>query len=141
MGVMTESKWGVTSDEWENDKTPLTKGMYGNEFSGRRGRFNIRCGQVRADDYQHNVGWYNAAGEKLGWGDLSREDLKNIAAGLEPGESFILLRESASYWDFRFPGVFNDTSGLDPEAPGADYVNAHAHIIITKNCIKHVKGR
>ena len=76
----------------------LTKGMFGHEFAPAQGAlFGFRAGQMRSNDYVHNGGWYNKAGEKLGWGDLSEEDMVRLMQELEDGEFFIILPESASH--------------------------------------------
>ena len=74
---------------------------YGRPYS-RRGRFGLMCGQMRGRSCRvmKNAGWYDAAGRKLGWGDLSDADMRRIAAGLRKGELFIVLSETASWWEF-----------------------------------------
>jgi hypothetical protein len=49
---------------------------------------------MRAVRVIQNGGWYNRFGEWIGWGDLSPDDFRNIAAGLIGDERFIVLRES-----------------------------------------------
>ncbi len=73
----------------------LTRGMYESDrLVDSSNLFNLRGGQVRQSPYAYNRGWYNKAGEKLGWGDLSKADFRNIAAELDPGELFIILPKS-----------------------------------------------
>jgi hypothetical protein len=112
----------------------LEKGMYNYKGGGSYGsssRFGLRCGQMRPRDTKvgHNNGWYNQNGEKLGWGDLSKEDLINIAKGLEEDEVFITLGEQDSYWY-----VDNKEKEMNP---GRDYVIEKARHIIRPNLIEH----
>jgi hypothetical protein len=113
----------------------LTKGLYGHQFERASNLFGLSCGQIRGKDFVHNGGWYNKLGEKLGWGDLSTDDFFRIRRELEEGEMFIILDESDSFWNFvTRPGLLghNAVTKPDVEAPGVDYVAAHARYIITK---------
>lgn len=113
----------------------LTKNMY------RQGSqlFDLSDGQLRrgASKVTHNSGWYNQAGESLGWGgDLSVSDMQHIQDGLEPGELFILLGDQGA----RFPR----SRIPDLDCPGAAYVAEHCCYIINKKNIlmvaqSHVK--
>jgi hypothetical protein len=49
------------------------------------------------DDFVHNGRWYNLAGEFIGYGDLSIQDLLTISRGLEGDEVFVVLNENAGY--------------------------------------------
>ena len=71
----------------------LKKGLYGHEFRHTSNLFGLGCGQMSAEGGRviKNGGWYNRSGEKLGWGDLSVEDLRRISCELEDGELFIIL--------------------------------------------------
>lgn len=114
----------------------LTKGMYGSQFERASRLFGLSCGQIRGKDFVHNGGWYNKAGEKLGWGDLAVEDFQKIRRELEEGEMFIILGEQDSFWNFTTtPGLLGHNWGTKPtiEAPGVDYVAAKARFIITKD--------
>lgn len=83
--------------------------------------FGIHEGQVRADDFVHNGGWYNAAGEKLGWGDLTGRDIERIASELIEGEAFYILSECDSYWD---------CPAANKTLPGPEYVKDKVKFII-----------
>jgi hypothetical protein len=104
----------------------LTKYMY------RQGShlFGLSDGQMRRGDSKitHNSGWYNKAGEILGWGgDLSAGDMKRIQEGLELNELFIIL----SNQDARYA-----RSGKpDLDAPGITYVAGHCRYIIDRERI------
>lgn len=69
--------------------------------STERGPFNLREGQIRGAEVVHNGGWYNKDGQKIGWGDLSGEDMVRIRDEIPEGEVFIILREHDSYWSFK----------------------------------------
>jgi len=120
----------------------LTKGMFGREFGPRvETEFNLYSGQMRAGQGKmtHNSGWYNAAGEKLGWGDLSAEDFGRIRALLKPGEAFVVLPEHESFWSFvqenrGFLGSHCLTSA-DAEAPGPEYVRECMTYLVTEEAI------
>ncbi len=105
----------------------LTKGMYGHEFGSTSDLFGIRCGQMRGGELVHNGGWYNRLGEKLGWGDLSIEDMQRIASQLEEGELFIILGERDSYWDIHEE---KGDQKKDEHAPGVEYVTKKCRYII-----------
>jgi len=62
--------------------------------------FGLRQNQMRMDDFVHNGGWYNCKGEKIGWGDLSPNDIVRLSQELEDGEDFYVLGEQDSYWNF-----------------------------------------
>ncbi len=120
----------------------LTKGLFGHEFRNASHLFGLSCGQIRCDDMVHNGGWYNAAGEKLGWGDLSREDFDSIQRGLPQDEIFVVLYESDSFWKFvtHNPGLIGSAcrTSADEQTPGVDFVASKAVWIITGEHIYHV---
>jgi hypothetical protein len=118
----------------------LTQGMYGSEFRNTGSMFGIRCGQMRGQDIVHNGGWYNAAGEKLGWGDMSADDFLRISSELPEGELFVVLPESASFWKFvdrKRMGMIGSMHATSPdiEAPGVDFIVEHAMWIIARSRI------
>lgn len=98
----------------------------------------LTVGRIRAKDMVHNGGWYNGLGEKIGWGDLSVSDIKNIQSKLQPGELFVVLPESASYWDF-VRHLPEGKMSLDAKAakPGVKYIVECAHWVITPTTIYH----
>lgn len=104
----------------------LTKRMYGTEMSSVRGPFGLRSGQMCRDGVKvkHNAGWFNRAGELLGWGDMSTADFAAIATELPRDEVFIVLDEYAWRFDFRDHGI------VDYERPGVDYVVAKASSLV-----------
>ncbi|MBX4204947.1 MAG: hypothetical protein KW788_02010 [Candidatus Doudnabacteria bacterium] len=120
----------------------LTKGMYGHQFRNASRMYGLSCGQMRGDDMVHNGGWYNAAGEKLGWGDLSRQDFERISSEIEEGEIFVVLYEGDAFWKFvtHNPGIIGSMCKTRPdaEAPGVDYVAQKAAWIITRGKVFHV---
>lgn len=121
--------------------TQLTKGMFGTESEPTSDAFGLQCGQTRAfvDRLARNNGWYNRAGEKLGWGDLSTSDLQRLTAELNEGEFFLTLREGDSFKNFvvASPGPTHRSSDTRPEseAPGIDYVLEHVHFIVAHNAL------
>lgn len=121
----------------------LTKGMYGHEFRPTANLFGLRCGQGRGGDTKigHNNGWYNRAGEKLGWGDLSAEDLQRISSELEDGELFIVLSEQDSFWNFvTHVGIVGSACATKPEveAPGVEFVATRCRYIVAQHQIYFV---
>ncbi len=126
----------------------LTKGMFGSEFDSKSPIFEIHTGQQRSPSIVHNGGWYNKAGEKLGWGDLNDRDFKQISKGLEKDQLFIVLNERDSFWNFvNFdkPFAYGWQAGTKPDekAPGVDYVVNHARYIISSSkiyCIDEYKN-
>jgi hypothetical protein len=109
----------------------LTKGLYEDRSRFVLGQlFDLH--RFRVNDFCHNAGWFNANGERLGYGDLSTEDIKRISEGLQEGELFIVLNESDVPWtkSERHPG--------DPTAPGIRYVCEHADLIIAPKRVLRV---
>jgi len=118
----------------------LTHNMYRNQNCNL---FGLTEGQLRFEDIVHNGSWYNDRGEKLGWGDLNPQDLKNIANGLVEGESFYILSESVSYWAF-VTKVNSDLSHEvlpDVTSPGIDFVQKHAIFLIEPNKVSVIFDR
>lgn len=76
----------------------LTPGIYGEEFRPKVGPFGFRCGQMRANRVVHNGNWYNKKGEKIGWGDLSEDDLQTISLQIDDNELFVILGEHDGFW-------------------------------------------
>jgi hypothetical protein len=115
----------------------LKKEMYYRE-RGRRpsGLFGLLNGQLsgRRVRAAKNAGWYNRDGEKLGWGDLSFDDIVRIRDGLRPGELFITLGERDSFWAFvtRLGGPVGAMHRVrrKERAPGVRYVIDHCSFII-----------
>ena len=103
----------------------------------------LHSGQMRNSPTRaHNGGWYNAAGEKLGWGDLTLEDLERVAGLLEPNDVFVVLPESASFWGFvtHNPGTTGAACTTDPTelSPGVDYVVEHAYLMAVDGVVHDV---
>jgi hypothetical protein len=61
--------------------------------------FKIREGQLRSNQHVHNGSWYDRDGLKLGWGDLSKEDIFRIAATIPTDDVFYVVGEHDSYWN------------------------------------------
>lgn len=92
--------------------------------------------QTRFNKTVHNGGWYNAAGEKIGWGDLSNDDLRRLAAELPEGEIFVVLGEHDSFWPFvtHSPGPTGAqaTTSAGEKAPGLAYLVEHARWFVRR---------
>jgi hypothetical protein len=105
----------------------------------------LRSGQIRADDLVHNGGWYNSDGEKLGWGDLSAEDLRRLRDGLPADELFIVLGESDSFWNFvtHNPGITGDfcKTTVEEMHPGRAYMAKNARYVIETGVIWRVESQ
>jgi len=122
----------------------LKQGMFGSEFRQTGRLFGLRCGQMVSNHRKkegHNYGWYNQKGEKLGWGDLSADNLMTIASELLEGEVFVTMGEGDSFWEFVDEplAIINEEKIQDPnlknleEKPGVEYLIHRArHIIIPK---------
>lgn len=80
----------------------------------------------------HRSRWYFKDGTRIGYGDLSSEDFKNIASGLENNDLFIVLPESSSEW--------NDT-----DVKTVEHLVVHALYVITKKTMfyieRHFRGK
>ena len=112
--------------------TRLTQGMYGSEMSRKSNLFGLRCGQMHAHPkFTHNSGWFNKAGEKLGWGDLSGADMLRIAGELKSGETFTVLGEGDSYWELC-------GGDLSESNPGLDYIEKCAMYVLIPGKICNV---
>ena len=122
----------------------LTQGMYGGEFESKPdGLFALRTGQMRSrNKFTHNSGWYNADGEKLGFGDLAVQDFVRIMEGLNEGELFVILGEHDSFWNFVTRlGWTGPEAQVRPtaEIPGSEYVAEHAMYIIAKGEVNQIR--
>lgn len=123
----------------------LTQGMFGSEFGAKKENpFKLQTGQMRAAaKMTHNSGWYNAAGEKIGWGDLAAYDMLEIKYNLEPNEVFIVLSESDSFWNFVMPGriaLIGSMCETEPteQSPGSEYVMQKMSYVITQDDVFYV---
>lgn len=97
----------------------LVKGMFdsGSASHGQK-IFGLSQGQCRRiRKLVHNGSWYNAAGEKLGSGDLAADDLYKISVRITNGEVFIVVGEIHSG---------------PADAPSVDFVAATCRYIIAK---------
>jgi hypothetical protein len=99
--------------------------MYGTEFNSIKGPFGLKCGQIRGDVIFRNVGWYNKSGERLGWGDLSIEDVEKIVRDIPEGEIFVIMTEQDAYWNLI-------KTERDLDKPGKDYVLERARLIFAR---------
>lgn len=108
-------------------------------------RFGITTGQIRSHsggELVHNGGWYDISGAKVGWGDLTEDDLRRISAELREGEKFIVLGEQDSFWKFvRRPGPIGALADVDTateQNPGLDHVRECARWVVVPGQIYHI---
>jgi hypothetical protein len=112
----------------------LTKKLYGSEFSPTKDApFGLRCGQMGSHrGLGHNAGWYNALGEKVGWGDFTAMNAERVMAEIPENELLILLSEEDSYWNFVSFGGKPKVKG-DEYSPGIDYVADHSRYVFGRD--------
>ena len=109
-------------------------------FSVDAPTFGLVSGQMLPSSKQmfHNSGWYNQFGDKIGWGDLSLENLEQVSRELDENDMFIVLRESDSFWPFVTKigpiGAMSETSA-DEQNPGVEYIAAHACVVVRKDVV------
>lgn len=112
----------------------LEMGAFGEEWRLVEGPFGLQTGQMRRDPkLAHNGGWYNIMGEKVGWGDLDAKDFERIKKELQAGETFIVLSEERSFWNFvEDPKMIPGFSNSRPKAliPGIGYVATNSMYIV-----------
>lgn len=65
------------------------------------------------DQVFKNAGWYNIDGEKVGWGDLSAQNIHTLSIHLT--EPLLILTEQNSYSNFKSFMEFSDSTGRKPE--------------------------
>lgn len=121
----------------------LTKGMYGTQLEPRVGLFGLHCGQLCSGLVRifKNAGWYNKRGERLGWGDLSQKNLREIFKEIPDGEIFIILGETDAFWNFVTKlGVVGSLCKTKSriQAPGIDYVFNKCRAIVARNKLYYV---
>lgn len=115
----------------------LTLNIFGHEFGPRNPNpFGLHSGQMRSREKQaHNGAWYNQDGVRVGWGDLSSDDLRNIQKNLDPSDYFFVLPES-SFWHFvRHHGPIGSMCDTDPtiDHPGLKYVKDNFRYLVTRD--------
>lgn len=93
----------------------LTKFIYGYETDPKKTPFGLLSNQIRPDALVFNAGWFNQNGERLGRGDISLSDLKQIFKHINyENTCFFVLSETDTIW--------NMPENIDKTAPGLDYV-------------------
>lgn len=115
----------------------LRKGMYRGGKDLLNSLFSLFNGQSRPIAQVINAGWYNVAGEKLGFGDLDSGDLVRIAKGLENGELFLVLAPADAFWHFIRKEGDCLRGIIDPreESPGQEYVAGKCVFILAQDFI------
>lgn len=89
--------------------------------------FGFLNGQIRHNAIITSAGWYNFGGQKLGYGDLSIQDIAKISLSISADDIFFVLSEGDSFWNL--PKEFNSSE------PGTKYVIANASWVITTSII------
>jgi len=120
----------------------LHKGMYEEASAAKDRLFGLSCDQDRDEALVEDAGWYNADGERLGWGSLTALDLRRIAAELADGEVFIVLSVFDSYWGLGY-GQGQLPNGCQPygqnmASPGRDYVASKCEFVVTRHHVYRV---
>ena len=110
----------------------LVKDLYRSPGS-KPGPFDLRNGQERNQPERlgYRMGWFNADGERLGFGDLSTGDLARIEREIQEGEAFIATHEESAFWRLHS----GDSRGLSFDSPGRDYVTTHCMYMVVKGRI------
>lgn len=90
----------------------------------------LHSGQERDQTSVRRSGWYNLAGEMLGWGDLNEEDVIRIMCETQGDNVFLVLRSTETFWRFD-DSRFTDATQAEIANPGADYVINNAWLAIT----------
>ncbi len=107
--------------------TYLDKAMFGDLNCHA---FGLTNGQQKNQAVLHNAGWFNQDGEKLGYGDVTLTDIRNIHFGLaSDNECFAILSEKATGW--------NLPTQLNSAEPGPDYIKANALWFVTTSGMYH----
>ena len=104
--------------------------LFENMYQSARGReasalFSLRDGQMLENHIVHNGYWYNRAGKLLGHGDLSHQNLADVAAGLDQGEVFVVLSEYNA-----FGSGLHEAKG--PYGHSLRYIADHAMYVIVQ---------
>ena len=81
----------------ENTPDKLQFGMYIPRADRKASeRFGLRFGHTQVLPLLRRAGWFNALGEKLGYGDLTGFDVARIARELRSDEMFVVLNDEDS---------------------------------------------
>lgn len=98
----------------------LTRDMYWRRLRREENPFGICWGQIRPARISHNGRWFNKAGERLGWGDLSMSDLQRVAVEILASELFIVVAERNAL--LSQPEEVQRAPGVEHVAEYADYI-------------------
>lgn len=99
-------------------------------------RFALKVGAKRSDDFIPRAQWFDCFGRKIGWGDLSMADLDRIKANLKDHEVFVVLNDTASFWDeIEKPGLLGWLGKAQKEHyfPGTEKIAHQCSYLITKD--------
>ena len=92
--------------------------------------FDIHQGQMRRNPAILDGYWFNHRGERLGWGDLTPDDMYQISRHLDQGEVFLVLSENE--------GFIEIPQGADVTRLSPDYVASKALFVITRGEVYYV---
>lgn len=99
-------------------------------------RFALKVGAKRSDDFVPKAQWFNCWGRKIGWGDLSMADFDRIKANLKDHEVFVVLNDTASFWDqLEKPGLLGWLGVAKKEHyyPGTEKIAHQCSYLITQD--------
>ncbi len=92
----------------------------------------LRSGQERSHPVVSRCGWYNLAGEMLGWGDLDEEDVIRIMSDCKDENVFLILYNAETFWRRDQDGLtWSDATQVEIAKPGSKYVINNASVVIT----------
>ncbi len=101
----------------------LPAGLWSTQCASQEGtsRFGLALGQMRSgtEGRLHNAQWYNALGERVGFGDLNEEDIRRIMAEIDDGCYLVIARERHG---MKRPAI----------TPGMETLITHAELVITR---------
>ncbi len=123
----------------------LEKGAFYNR-DGKPYHFGLITSQTRSQKFIQNTSWYNKKGYKIGWGDLSPQDIRNIMKNIHKDELFIVLQETESFWKFVFYGdpVLGDLFGVshtDIENPSNEFLIQYCQFLIGRRKLYYVHDK
>ena len=118
------------------------------ETLGEKTFANLRPGQLRNQPPEihrrivRDASWYNRAGRRIGWGDLTtddfrliQEELNNPRWAIDDDELFVVLGDLESDWHYMRahhsnPDRLGDQTVLEP---GTDYIARHGTFAVSRD--------
>lgn len=96
-------------------------------------KYKLHQGQMRGNQHVHNGSWYDRDGLKIGWGDLSKDDIFRIAKTIPRDDVFYVVGEHDSYWNAPPDGL-----SLDKVKELARFVITTDKVTVTKKWISRL---